>query len=83
MRHERCDSDVWRRNRGHEARRARCPRRPERQGHVFVPGARFDVMPGDRIAQALLVPVHEVELIEVDELSETVRGAGGLGSTGA
>ena len=44
---------------------------------------RFDVRPGDRIAQALLVPVHEVELIQVAELSETVRGAGGLGSTGA
>ena len=44
---------------------------------------RFDVKPGDRIAQALLVPVHEVEMIEVAELSETVRGTGGLGSTGA
>jgi dUTP pyrophosphatase len=43
---------------------------------------RFDVKPGDRIAQALLVPVHEVELIEADQLSETVRGDGGLGSTG-
>lgn len=44
---------------------------------------RFDIKPGDRIAQALLVPVHEVELIQVGELSETVRGTGGLGSTGA
>ena len=44
---------------------------------------RFDVQPGDRIAQAMMVPVHEVELIDVDELDETARGSGGLGSTGA
>lgn len=38
---------------------------------------------GDRIAQALVLPLPAVELEEVDELSETARGAGGLGSTGA
>lgn len=37
---------------------------------------------GDRIAQALIVPVPRVALIEADELSETVRGTGGFGSTG-
>ncbi len=38
---------------------------------------------GDRIAQAMLVQIPRVEMIEVDELTETVRGAGGFGSTGS
>lgn len=38
---------------------------------------------GDRIAQAMLVQAPRVELVEVDELSDTARGDGGLGSTGA
>jgi dUTP pyrophosphatase len=37
---------------------------------------------GDRIAQAMLVPVERVEFVLVDTLSETVRGVGGFGSTG-
>ena len=36
---------------------------------------------GDRIGQLLIVPIPEVEFMEVDELSETERGAGGYGST--
>ena len=36
---------------------------------------------GDRIAQILFVPVLQAELIEVEELSETIRGEGGHGST--
>lgn len=38
---------------------------------------------GDRIAQAMLLPVPAVALVEVDELGETERGEGGFGSTGA
>lgn len=37
---------------------------------------------GDRIAQAMIVPVLRVELEEAEELSDTGRGAGGFGSTG-
>lgn len=37
---------------------------------------------GDRIAQIMFVPVHDVEFVEVNELDDTVRGAGGFGSTG-
>ena len=37
---------------------------------------------GDRIGQLVILPVPEVEYVEVDELSETVRGTGGYGSTG-
>lgn len=39
--------------------------------------------PGERIAQLLITPVPQVEVVEVDELSESCeRGAGGFGSTG-
>lgn len=37
---------------------------------------------GDRIAQFTLVPVPRINVIEVEELSSTERGAGGFGSTG-
>lgn len=37
---------------------------------------------GDRIAQGFVLPLPKVEFKEVDELSETVRGVGGFGSTG-
>ena len=38
---------------------------------------------GDRIAQAMLERVEQVRLVEVEALSESERGAGGFGSTGA
>ena len=37
---------------------------------------------GDRIAQLVVQRVERVSFIEVDELPESVRGAGGFGSTG-
>lgn len=40
------------------------------------------VKPGDRIAQAIIIPIPAIEFDVVDELTTTVRGAGGLGSTG-
>lgn len=45
-------------------------------------GGGLMIKPGDRIAQAILEPVNRLELIEVDHLPETQRGAGGFGSTG-
>ena len=39
--------------------------------------------PGDRIGQLVIVPVPGVVLEEAVELSETARGSGGYGSTGA
>ena len=36
----------------------------------------------DRIAQMVLMPVHKMDLEEVDDLPDTVRGKGGFGSTG-
>jgi len=40
------------------------------------------IAPKDRIAQLVIAPVIQAELEEVDALPETVRGAGGFGSTG-
>ena len=37
---------------------------------------------GDRIAQLVIMPFLPAEFDEVEELSETERGAGGFGSTG-
>lgn len=37
---------------------------------------------GERIAQAMIIPVQQVTFEEADELSDTERGAGGFGSTG-
>ena len=42
----------------------------------------FIVNNNDRIAQMVLTPVIKMELEEVDQLPETVRGSGGFGSTG-
>jgi dUTP pyrophosphatase len=42
----------------------------------------FEVAPGDRIAQLLLVRQEAPELLEVASLDETMRGAGGFGSSG-
>jgi len=44
---------------------------------------RFYIEPGDKIAQAILIPVIPFEFIEVDEFSNTTkRGEGGFGHTG-
>lgn len=42
----------------------------------------FEVRRGDRIAQLVLAPVTRADPVEVEELDETARGAGGFGSTG-
>ena len=57
------------------------------RGEVFVmlrnEGSEpFVVNYGDRIAQMVIVPVLQYLFEEVDEVSATVRGAGGFGSTG-
>ena len=42
----------------------------------------FLVNSGDRIAQMILAPVVKMELEEVNNLPESIRGKGGFGSTG-
>ena len=42
----------------------------------------FIVKNNERIAQMVLTPILKVDFEEVDSLPDTVRGAGGFGSTG-
>jgi dUTP pyrophosphatase len=44
--------------------------------------AAFEIAPGDRIAQLVIVAVDAPEIVEVDALVPTQRGEGGFGSTG-
>jgi len=42
----------------------------------------FTINDGERIAQVIIAKHEQAEWIEVEELAETVRGAGGFGHTG-
>lgn len=42
----------------------------------------YTIQPGDRIAQLAILPVTQPTVVQVAELDETDRGAGGFGSTG-
>ena len=44
--------------------------------------ANFTINNNDRIAQMILTPIVKMELEEINELPETIRGEGGFGSTG-
>src|SRR6266850_2063626 len=57
------------------------------RGEVMTPvinlgHAPFVVERGMRIAQMLIAPVPVVKMVEVEQLDETGRGAGGFGHTG-
>lgn len=57
------------------------------QGQLFVScwnrsQATFEVQPGERIAQLVLVPVVQAEFEVVDEFTDSHRGDGGFGSSG-
>lgn len=57
------------------------------RGQVIVPiinhgREAFTVTDGMRIAQMVIAPVYRANVVEVDELDGTARGAGGFGSTG-
>ncbi|MDD2955770.1 MAG: dUTP diphosphatase [Oscillospiraceae bacterium] len=41
----------------------------------------YTVLPGDRIAQMILLPVGHFEVEECEDLEDTARGSGGFGST--
>jgi dUTP pyrophosphatase len=43
----------------------------------------FAITPGDRIAQLVLVDVRTPEVVEVEDLAVSERGAGGFGSSDA
>ena len=42
----------------------------------------YEIKKGDKIAQLLLIPVPQVDIVPVDSLSETSRGDKGFGSSG-
>ena len=42
----------------------------------------IDIAKGDRIAQAIVIPVPVITFQETSELSDTLRGAQGFGHTG-
>ena len=42
----------------------------------------FEVKHGDRIVQLILERIATPEVLEVEDLDDTARGAGGFGSTG-
>lgn len=41
----------------------------------------LDISHGTAIAQGMIIPIQQVEFLEVNELSDTERGTGGFGST--
>ena len=43
---------------------------------------RYKIQKGDRIAQILFQKIEDFDLVEVDSLDSSERGAGGFGSTG-
>lgn len=49
---------------------------------VNISNTPFTIEPGDRIAQLVFSKYEKVDFIEVEELSETERGTGGIGHTG-
>ncbi|MBP3412549.1 MAG: dUTP diphosphatase [Oscillospiraceae bacterium] len=57
------------------------------RGEFFVPLHNHSpipqtIEPGDRIAQMIITPYLTANFVEAQELSDTVRGEGGFGSTG-
>ncbi len=60
---------------------------PDYRGEIMVSLHNHGTEPqtveaGERIAQLVLTPYLTARFLEAEELSETVRGAGGFGSTG-
>jgi dUTP pyrophosphatase len=44
--------------------------------------ARYEILPGERIAQLVVVPVVQVALEIVGEFATSARGTGGFGHSG-
>ena len=42
----------------------------------------YTIQPGERVAQLCIAPVWQANFAPADELSDSLRGAGGFGSTG-
>ena len=60
---------------------------PDYRGEIHVAlinlgPAPYEIHDGDRVAQMIIAPVAHAQLVSVEALDETARGAGGFGSTG-
>ncbi len=60
---------------------------PDYRGPIIIfllntSGERRRIERGQRIAQLIFAPYHHAEILPVDELTSTKRGAGGFGHTG-
>ena len=53
-----------------------------RVGLVNLSDTAYTIEPDERIAQLVVMPVCLPDILEVEELDQTERGAGGFGSTG-
>ena len=53
-----------------------------RVGLVNLSDTAYTIQPDERIAQLVVMPVCLPDILEVEELDQTERGAGGFGSTG-
>jgi len=57
------------------------------QGQVFISiwnrgSKRYEIEPGERIAQMVFVPVEQVAFDVVEEFDDSIRGEGGFGHSG-
>jgi dUTP pyrophosphatase len=50
--------------------------------HTFGSRGEYQINDGDRIAQLVITRFEMVDLLETDELTDSLRGSGGHGSTG-
>jgi dUTP pyrophosphatase len=49
---------------------------------INLGNAPYEIKKGMKIAQILIQPINEVEVIEAEDLDDTLRGEDGFGSTG-
>lgn len=49
---------------------------------VNISNETYKIAPGERVAQMVIAKYERADVIEVEEIDETNRGAGGFGSTG-
>ena len=54
----------------------------EKPDLAYIPESISKYEIGERIGQIIIMPYHDVEFVEVEELSDSERGDGGYGSSG-
>lgn len=51
-------------------------------GLINLSSEPYEIRPGERIAQLVLLPAPQAGIVETESLTDTQRGEGGFGSTG-